>query len=110
MIKKAVSLAVLYTAVMGAGSVRQEHKGVGYSDRVPRHFIWILLGLATATVLYCVIFRRDASIPFAEGRRWGAYAIVMAPIVVLFAVGMVIMFNFLDVLRSHRGHPARGDR
>ncbi|HHU08846.1 MAG TPA: CPBP family intramembrane metalloprotease [Intrasporangiaceae bacterium] len=69
-------------------------KGVGYSDPgFLEHFIWILLGLATATVLYCVIFRRDASIPFAEGRRWGAYAIVMAPIVVLFAVGMVIMFK-----------------
>lgn len=90
--KKAGALAVAYTAAMGAGMVYVKRTtGVGYSDPgFLEHFIWILLGLATASVLYCVIFRRDAAIPFAKGRRWGMYAIIMAPIVVLFAVGLVL--------------------
>lgn len=93
--KKAVSVAVLYTAVMGAGMVYVKNThGVGYADpQFLEHFIWILLGLATATVLYCVVFRRDAALPFAQGRRWGAYAIIMAPLVILFPVGVALMFQ-----------------
>lgn len=93
--KKAVSVVVLYTLAMAVGLYYvKSSKNVAYSDPTfIEHFFWILVGLATATVLYCLIFRRDASLPLRGERRWLMYLIVMVPIVVGVVVGVTTQFK-----------------
>lgn len=93
--KKAIAAVVLYTAVMAAGLFWvKTAKGVGYSDPgFIEHFFWILLGLAAATVCYALVLRRSTAIPFTAERRWGAYLLVMAPIVVALAIAGVVMLR-----------------
>ncbi|MCT1613825.1 CPBP family intramembrane glutamic endopeptidase [Corynebacterium sanguinis] len=65
-------------------------RGVEYADPAfIQTFFLVLVVLASATVAYCLVFREEAAIPWERARRWGAYAIVMVPLVVLLAVALV---------------------
>ncbi|MCT1628614.1 hypothetical protein M3B04_06595 [Corynebacterium sanguinis] len=58
-------------------------RGVEYADPAfIQTFFWVLVVLASATVAYCLVFREEAAIPWERARHWGAYAIVMVPLVV----------------------------
>ncbi|MBD8021142.1 CPBP family intramembrane glutamic endopeptidase [Brevibacterium gallinarum] len=91
--KKAIAVVLLYIAVMGVGLFYvKSSTGVKYSDPgFIQHFFWILVGLAGAMIIYCLIFRKDVAIPFNRERRWGMYLIVMVPLVLAFIVALFVV-------------------